>query len=244
MKANVELRQTSMKRMLYILFFLALVPEKESTWGGHWSPLQYVTSLLEWTGLKLPVFDLLVLIILVTSRNRAPNRRIPEMDKAIWVAIGAMLLWCVRGLTQGGDGYQMQFQIFATMSGFLFAFAVAKVLITPEDYYRLGKVFFAAAVYRACTCISFYVATVSSGAPPPDYCTLHEDTVTFVSGIMLAVAYIVERRGRIKSNVALSIAIGVVLLSTCDSVQQSTASLGQPVRITRRNVFYSSPKPS
>jgi hypothetical protein len=201
-----------MKVALYMLFALKLLPEREYSWGGTWSPLQGITEFLAWRGLKFPLVDLLFLLILFASRDRAPQRRAREMEKAIWVSCCAMMISFLWGIIHGGSVYQVQFQLYSYVFSFMFAFTVAKLLVTPEDFLTLGKVFFGVTVYRACTCISAYVAAVRDTGLPPFVATSHEDSVIFVTGIVMATAYLIEKRGKVKVRTGVALAVGIVLL--------------------------------
>ena len=201
-----------MKRALFVLYFLSLVPEEEVSWGGHWSPLQYAWSFLSWNPLKIPMFDLAIIIMLIATKDRAPQRRVRGMEKTIKASIAALLVWFGWGMYQGGESYQVQFQLHSLVLSYVLAFAMAKILATPEDYFALGKVLFGASVYRSCTCIAFYISKVSSGGKPPEVCTSHGDTVLFVAGLVSALAYLLVRWGNIKRKTAILLGVGIVLL--------------------------------
>jgi hypothetical protein len=203
-----------MKRALYVLFFLSLVPEYPQTWGLLEAPLQWFTRFLEWNPLKLPMIDVLILAILVLAKDRAKRQRTKAMLKTIWLSLGALLVWITWGAINGGNLYQVQFQLHNLIISYVLAFAIAKVLVTPADFLGLGKTLFAAAVYRGCTAIAFYVDKVLVNAPKPECCTSHSDSVLFVMGIISAIAYSVEFRGTIKRSAKTIMIVGIVIIVT------------------------------
>lgn len=204
-----------MKRALFVLLFLAFAPESETTWGGDWSPLQYVSSFLAWNPLKLPMLDVFILLILIAARDRAPTRRELGVTKAVRVSAGAILVWIIWGVIHSGNTYQMQFQLHTLIQSYVFGFAVAKVLVTPEDFIGLGKVIFFAGLYRSFTCFSVYVARSLAHLPlPEECCTTHHDTVLYVSATVAGIVFLIERNRKRSKSVVFRVLVGIAILLT------------------------------
>lgn len=201
-----------MKRFLYCLYFLSLVPEEAGSWGGSFSPLQYISSFIAWNPLKLPMLDIAVLIILFTAKDRAPKLRTTAMVKTMRFCIAALVIWILWGIVLGSNTYQIQFQLHSLGLSFLLAFAMVKVLATPEDFYGLGKVLCYAAVYRSFTCIAFYYSKALAHLPPPSYCTGHGDSVLYVTGIMTLSAYALEQWRRLSTMGRIKVAAGILTI--------------------------------
>ena len=205
-----------MKRFLLLLYFLELVPEKADSWGMLPAPLQFITGFggfLQWNPLKLPMFDVLILAIAVLAGDRAKSRRAHQMEKAIWVSLAALLMWVVWGVAMGGDTYQMQFQLHMIILPYAVTFAIAKVLTTPADFYALGKVILAAAVYRAVTCIVYFVNAVAlKGGPLPACCTSHSDSVLFVLGLVILVVHAIHQHSTIRRSSMVKMVVSFVLI--------------------------------
>jgi O-antigen ligase len=108
----------------------------------------------------------------------------------------------------------MQFQLYAYVFSFLFAGAVAKVLATPEDFIWFGKYLWIATLYRACTCISKYMSVVRATGIPPFEAITHEDTVIFVLGIIMAIAYMMEMARKLRTRSVVGLLGGILLLLT------------------------------
>ncbi|HEY5958746.1 MAG TPA: O-antigen ligase family protein [Polyangiaceae bacterium] len=202
-----------MKRVLFILIFLAILPESEFEFGQFWTPLRIATEILEWRGLKLPVFDICIILLSLSSRRVRLGRN-RAMEKALWLSCGAMLVWSLWGVAHGGSAYQIQFQLYGRIFNLIVSFALAKMLTTRDDFYALGKVVFAAAMYRAGLCIVKYLATVLPGGEPPFVCTTHEDSVLFVTGIVIIIVYLIERRGKMSKAAIVGFALAILAILT------------------------------
>jgi hypothetical protein len=201
-----------MKRFLYVLYFLALVPEEANSWGGSFSPLQFLSAFLAWNPLKLPMLDIAIIAILILGKNRNPKCRTRGMVKAIWVSITALIVWILWGITQGSNTYQVQFQLHSLALSFILAFAMAKVLATPEDFFGMGKVIAYATVYRSLTCIAFYYSKALAHEPPPESCTGHGDSVLYVAGLMSIIVYALHQWRSISGGTRFKLIFGIVLI--------------------------------
>ncbi|MET0387981.1 MAG: hypothetical protein ABW321_18560, partial [Polyangiales bacterium] len=203
-----------MKRALYVLVFLCLVSEGRSAFvDGHWvTPLRYVTIALFETRLGLPLFDWLVLGLIIASPGRIDLHN--PMLRAIAAAIAALGITALHGALRSGSVYQMQFQLHPLLAGFALAIALCKLLRTPEDYVVLGKWLVAAACWRAFSCAAFYVLEVLPGSLAHvgelHAITAHEDSVTFSNGICAVSAFALMRPSR--RHLAAAIGVSALLL--------------------------------
>ncbi len=156
-------------------------PYAESWFG----PMGWVQPLLfQATPWEIHIFDHVSIICLLIALGRKEGKgpRVKAMRGALLLAGGALLAWLFYGSARGGQVWQGGWQIYLPLSGIIFAFAVAAVFRTPEDFALLGKMILAAAAYRAVMCWFFYFLYVRPLVlhPAPEYCTSHDDTVLWV----------------------------------------------------------------
>lgn len=203
-----------MKRLLFILYFLELVPENSDSWGMLPAPLQFVSAFLLAHPLKLPFYDIAILLILFFSTDRARKRRAKPMQSVMWLGMATMFLAGVWGVLRGGSAYQIQFQLHMMILCYVMTFTFAKLLTTPADFWALGKVILYAAIYRSFTCIAYFVHKVLiRGEPPPATCTTHPDSVLFVTGFVILLVYAVFHRANLrKGSIVKLLGAAIVIL--------------------------------
>ncbi|HKU39379.1 MAG TPA: hypothetical protein VJR89_14575 [Polyangiales bacterium] len=184
-----------MKGFLYSFLALSLLAEREGFFENQYTtPLRWVsTVLLESKLAILPVVDACVLLMLVLSRG--PARRGDTMLYAVYASAGAIAVSALWGVLNGGSAYQVQFQVHALLLSYVLFLAVRRILQLPEDYVVIGKILVACAVYRALSCLAFYLVILRPGIVEelPATITSHDDSVLFAAGFVLPILYAFSR---------------------------------------------------
>lgn len=183
-----------MPRALAVAVFLLLTIDA----GLVQTPLRYVDDLLfQPSALKLPLWTYAQIAILVAlgGTGRLPRLRAQPMVWALYASIACVAIWTAIGAIRGGDLNQSGFQTFAFLNGLLLAFVLMAAMQTPQHFALLLRAIVAAAVFRSMTAICAYVF-IARDLPwdkVPECMTSHDDSVLFVTGIVILVAAALDR---------------------------------------------------
>jgi hypothetical protein len=173
------------------------------------APMGWVRSvLLDPTPIKLRLFDILMLIVLISSSGkRAGSARITApMKSALFVLLTTTLVWFVYGLARGGQFRFASWQTYLILSTVLVSFSLASVFRTPADFAGLAKWIMAAGFYHALMCwISYFTWARSLVGASGAFLTGHGDTITWVVSILVLIVNAFDRRSTATTlrNVAL-----------------------------------------
>jgi hypothetical protein len=180
-----------MPRALAIILFLILTGETPNVYSGlvH-TPLAYVEDLLfQPSFLKFPLwtYALIVMLLLLGGTGPRPRMRARPMDWAMLLSMACVALWLALGAARGGDLRQAGFQTFSFLQALAFAFLIMAVMRTPHHYAMLLKAIVAAAAYRSVMAVGVYVFVVRDlpWIKTPDCMTSHDDTVLFVTALVI-----------------------------------------------------------
>jgi len=193
-----------MRRAVSLLVFLALVAENkgERPYEMKWS------TFMSWVGdvlftplpIKLPLLDLLVFALLAWSATiPAPKGAVVRpVVRSIHLSLAAIVALWLWGVARGGSAHEALFQLHWFVMMLLLALALAGAMRRPEDLVAVGKAVFFAALWRATMAFIFARIIVKTQHfwPLPMYATTHSDTVLFVTGIVIALAWAAEVRTR------------------------------------------------
>ena len=189
-----------MRLLAYILVWLALTNEVDGeVFSGKWeTPLTWIGTLIfkPLPVVKAPIWDIAVLVTLafaVGSKGATKNRVVP-MVKSMRLAIGSIAAFWVWGVVRGGSVRQTMWQLHPFMIAVAVAFLVSATCRTTAHIVTLGKVVVFAALYRAFVLIVFYFTVARGLSPPLETLTSHADSALFVTGILLLVVNMMERR--------------------------------------------------
>jgi hypothetical protein len=189
-----------MRRTVYVLLFLVFTTESPMAYTGLWAThMRYVDMLLfQQSPLKLPLFFFIQIGLLIAAAGNASARkaRAAPMDRALTVSLLSVVVWTIVGALRGGKPWMAGWQLYGFVSAMLFAKLLIATMRTPQHFETLGKVIMAAALYRSVMAITFwffFVHNVIYPNGPPPYMTTHDDTVLFVTGLVLAINNAVVR---------------------------------------------------
>ncbi len=166
---------------------------------GYWrSPFQVLGPLF----VSLPDVSLfpwqLLLLALVPLCLLSPatlRRREWVMDGAIAVSLGSVAVTFLWGWMRGGSAYNAYYQLWRFLAALLVALLLFSAVRAPRHLRGLGLTVLAAALVRGTLAIYFYRVVVRGRIdPPPPYMTTHDDSMLFVAGLLVAVAWALARR--------------------------------------------------
>lgn len=194
-----------MKRLPYVLIPLMLLAEREGDhmYGGHWhSPFLAIGMVffVPLPGIKFQLWDLTLVLgtLLARLRPGALEGVAEPMSKALSLAGLTILISSAWGIAQGSSGpNQIYFQMRMLFLALLFGLLLMATLRTERDVLRLGKVILACALIRAGLANYFYFFWVRGNPdlkPFPQTMTTHDDSVLFVAGALILIAYNAYRR--------------------------------------------------
>jgi O-antigen ligase len=185
-----------------VLLFVAWTAEADSDvilYYGLWrSPFQLLGPLFESLPLiRQPLWHLLLVCAapVCLLHNDAWRARARPMDAAIIAGLGTLALGFVWGLARGGSAYQAYYQLKALVITLVAAGLLRAAIRSPHDLKALGKTILAAALVRGTLAIYFFYAHVRGRVfwPYPRWMTTHDDSVLFVAGILVVVAWALAR---------------------------------------------------
>ncbi len=205
-----------MPQSLAVVLFLILTSEDAEVYSGFLvTPFNWTEQLFFGISfLKFPLwtYGQLILLLVVGGKGARPRLRAQPMDRALLASVACIGLWGVLGAIRGGNLQQAGFQTFCFLNALGFAFLLLAVMRTPEHYALLLKAIVAAAVHRSVMAIGFYLFVVRDlpWNKVPGYMTAHQDSVLFVTGLVILVANAVERAT--KNARALLVSLAPVIL--------------------------------
>lgn len=205
-----------MRNFVCLIVFLALVGEVPgSIYLGKWdTPFQIVATILLVPLVKFPLLDFIALgVTAMNSIRLGPKHCAAPMQQYIKVALLTTLGLWVWGVIRGGNAYQSIFQLHGFVMLFPQATMVLTTMRTHKDLFALGVTLIAAAMVRATMAFIFFfvmmpklnivVGDVGSG-----FCvTTHSDTALFVTAIIIAVAWALEKRSMKSALAALFVLV-------------------------------------
>lgn len=179
-----------MRRFLNVLLFLVLVNEGTDNciYGKHmFAPFHWVhTVLFDPIFAVRPLDAILVFVLAYASlRGKKHAGMVSPMRRALFIAVGAVVLALVYGLARGGDARAAGWQSYLMFTTVLATFTFAAVNTTAEHYVAILRMEVVASVYRAAMGMIFYAFYVRNGTvfPNPGYVTSHEDSVLWTISI-------------------------------------------------------------
>jgi hypothetical protein len=216
------------RRFLAFLYFLMLVNDGRAYGGLYmtayahppfslWSPTLWVQGVLFDPIGPVRPFDIILLIAMLVGLASRDGKgvRVRPMKSSLLLAAATIAAWFVLGLVRGGDSRAASWQTYLLLVCVLSAFALAANFRTAEQFIVLGKAYLFAAFYRATYCLIFYfgyVRNLSWRDGPPPVMTSHDDSVLWVTAIVLLMVNATELRSR-RSVLAAVVGIPVLLLA-------------------------------
>jgi hypothetical protein len=189
-------------RALCVLLFLAWTaeePNDPTLYYGQWksvfsffSPLfATIPGIQLWTW-QLLLFALAPLSLLAPGAFR---RRPWVMDIAILVSLVSVGVTFAWGVSQGGSAYQAYYQLWRFLAALLVGWMLVSSIRSPRDLRAVGLTVLAAAFVRASLAYWFYLFHVRGTrlANFVSFMTSHDDSVLWVAGILVPVAWALSR---------------------------------------------------
>lgn len=192
-------------RVMCLLMFVAWTAERpgDDMYFANWrSPFQlFGPFFVSLPVIRQPLWNLLLMAFapLCLLQRGAFRKRAWPMDVAIAVSLGAIAVTFLWGLARGGSAYQSYYQLHGFLVSLLVAFALTATIRSPRDLKAVGLTVLAAALVRGSLAIYFFYAHVKGRAiyPYPMFMTSHDDSLLFVAGVLVTVAWALARmRGR------------------------------------------------
>jgi hypothetical protein len=222
-----------MRRIVFVLFFLVFTTEGPMMYAGLWKThMHFVDVLLfEQSPLKLPLFFFIQigLLIVAASSAGAKGKRAAPMDRALTLSLVSVVVWTFLGASRGGKPWMAGWQLYCFVSAALFAKLLIATMKTPKHFESIGKIIMAAALYRSVMAIIFwyfFFHNVYYEKGPPAYMTTHDDTVLFVTGLVLAINNAVVRRTKKAVRFAIFSAMLILPAIQFNNRRLAWASLG------------------
>jgi hypothetical protein len=189
-------RQVRARWVLGITIILMFMAEAGSPYAKMIAPFAWVQeTLFESLPWKIRPFDHIVMACWFFGARSADGRgpRVKPMKTAMTLSALSIAIWFIYGVETGGDAYDASWQTYLPMSGILMTFALTACFRTPEHWTLFAKMLLFAAGYRAVMCWLYYFLYVRSmGADAPEYITSHDDTVLWVTCLLMLLLYVAE----------------------------------------------------
>ncbi len=188
-----------MRRLTAILLFLVLANDKST--AAFYD--QYIPAPFAWVQgtlldpiASLRPFDVIMGIMLIIAAAKGGKRPplVKPVKTALFIQAGAIFFWVAYGVWTGGDAHSAAWQVYLILASVVLAFELATVFQTPEDFTDIGKAIVYAALYHALMCIWFYRTKWKMIWPTPEYVTCHDDTVLWVTGVLVLLANAIQKR--------------------------------------------------
>jgi hypothetical protein len=120
------------------------------------------------------------------------------LDATIIVSVAAVVLTFLWGWLRGSSAYQAYYQLWRFLAALMVCLLLNSVIHRSRDLRALGITILVAAITRGGLCIYFYWAHVRGQMdPPPAYMVTHDDTLLFVSGLLVSVTWAIARATRL-----------------------------------------------
>ena len=207
-----------MPRAIAIILYLMLVSEDVGVYSNLLvTPFRWPEQILFGASfLKLPLWTdvQLGLLVALGGKGLAPRMRARPMDRALLGSVACVGLWAALGMYRGSNLQQTGFQTFCFLNCICFCFLLLAVMRTPAHHALLLKAIVAAAVHRSVMATGFYLFVVRN-LPwnlAPEFMTTHDDSVLFVTALVILIANVLERATR-KPGVLLAVLGPLILVA-------------------------------
>jgi O-Antigen ligase len=189
-------------RALCVLLFLAWTaeePNDSSLFYGQWrSAFSLFSPLFETIpGVQLWTWQILLFALAPLSllQPGAFRRRPWVMDIAILASIASVAVTFAWGVSRGGSAYQAYYQLWRFLAALLVGLMLVSTIRSPRDLRAVGLTVLAAAFVRGTLAYWFYVFHVRGTrlANFVSFMTSHDDSVLWVAGILVPVAWALVR---------------------------------------------------
>jgi hypothetical protein len=194
-------------RVMCVLLFVAWVgePPRELDsvlYSGRWRSLFEIFGPLfvSLPGIRMSAWQILLIalapVCLITPG--AFRRRAFAMDAAIITSLGSVVLTFMWGWMRGGAAYQAYYQLWRFLTALLVGLLLLSVIRTSRDLRALGATVLVAALIRGTLIPYFYWVHVrNSTEPPPPYMTNHDDSLLFVTAILIVASWAIAKGSRL-----------------------------------------------
>jgi hypothetical protein len=181
------------------LAWTAEEPNDSTLFYGQWKSIfSFFSPLFETLpGIQLWTWQILLFALapLCLLQPRAFRRRPWAMDLAILVSIVSVAVTFAWGVARGGDAYQAYYQLWRFLAALLVGSMLASSIRSPRDLRAVGLTVLAAALARGTLAYWFYFFHVRGTrlANFVSFMTSHDDSVLWVAGILVPVAWALAR---------------------------------------------------
>jgi hypothetical protein len=181
--------------------FMLLVMEDDVCWDKHWSTYNFYFHEILFVpvpGVRLPLLDIITLGLLVAAYN-APGSskgRVKQVETAIWVSIGSVLLWALIGIARGGSAFQIRLQLHVFVMVQLTALMLVRAFTQPKHFAMLGRTIVYAGIYRFVFMFIFYLSVMRSLPEKLETVTEHQDSLLFATTIAIVLAHAFHTKSR------------------------------------------------
>jgi hypothetical protein len=209
-------RSSILAKTIFALLFVAWVGEwsldlDAVMYNGLWrSPFIMFSPLFEPVpGIRLFTWQLLLLALapICLASAGAFQHRARELDHVIFFSVLCVFTTFAWGWLRGGSPYFAYFQVWRWLAGLLVAFMLMSVVRSPRDLAILGKLIIVAALIRATLCSYFYWAHVRGKGYNLEYMTNHDDTVIFVTAVLVVGCWALVKGGRAAWTTAIVVTV-------------------------------------
>ena len=182
---------------------------------GLWrSPLQVFGPLF----VSMPPFNLfpwqMLLLALAPVCLLWPGafrRRSAAMDTAIVISFASVAVTFLWGLVRGGSAYNAYYQLWRFLVALLIGLVFVSVIRKSGHVRLLGLTVIAAAVVRATLAVYFYWTFVHGRMDPlPPHLTTHDDSLLFVTGVVIVLSWALARASLASWLAAVSVSAVLV----------------------------------
>jgi hypothetical protein len=211
------------RRLIAVLLFLLFADDVDTTYATHGVfPLFGWVHAIQFERLPFKVrpFDLFLIGVLAAGALKSAKvKHVLAMRNAMLLQFATILAWFAYGLACGGDARTASWQTYLMVSAILLALVLAQRFHSAAHYALLGKALVAAAIYRAIMLWYAYFAVVRPGyiTPFPEFVTSHDDSVLWVSAILVVVVEMLDRRSvavTVRGGLLLVLFLGAILWNT------------------------------
>jgi hypothetical protein len=181
--------------------FLLLTAEDDICWDKHWSTFNrfsYDFLFFGTPGIRLPLLDMITLGLLAAAYSTpgSSKGRVKQVETAIWVSIGSLLLWALIGIVRGGSAFQIRLQIHILVMVQVTALMLIRAFTQPKHFAMLGRTIVYAALYRFVFMFTFYLTVMRSLPEHLETVTEHQDSLLFSTAIAIVLANAFHARSR------------------------------------------------
>jgi len=141
----------------------------------------------------------------------ALRRRSAAMDTAIVISFASVAVTFLWGLVRGGSAYHAYYQLWRFLVALLIGLVLVSVIRKSGHVRLLGLTVIAAAVVRATLAVYFYWAFVHGRMDPlPPHLTTHDDSLLFVTGVVIVLSWALARASLASWLAAVSVSAVLV----------------------------------